>query len=50
MRFFFTKESEILNIGKIRKYDESVFFRGKTFPSLPNWEGAKHGCGSRPSC
>ena len=53
---FLAKNKKILNIGKIRKYDEERrFFEEKTFSSLkiaalPNLEGAKYAGGSRPSC
>ena len=53
---FLTKKSEILKVGKLRKYDEKrvFFFEEKTFScfkiaSLPNWKGAKYAGGSRPS-
>ena len=28
---FLAKNQKTFNVGKIRKYDEGVFFRGKTF-------------------
>ena len=46
---------KILNVGKIRNYDEArVFFqKNNNFifskVSLQKWEGAKNGGGSRPS-
>ena len=56
MRFFCQKNQKILNVGKVKEYDEErVFFEEKTFPSfkitsLSILEGARYAGGSRPSC
>ena len=57
MKFFWPKNQNISNVGKIRKYKEVrvFFFEEKTFSffktaSLPSWEGAKYASGSRPLC